>query len=134
MSKPRLYFAHPINVYGTDLEAALLERIAERYPDHEIVNPNAPEHDAGYKAKGMAYFLEDILPKCDECVLLAFRDGKIGKGVYAEAEALHAIGNPVWEILSSGDFFTWAPNPSRCLTVDDTRARIRHLDRTTKPY
>jgi hypothetical protein len=135
MSKPKLYFAHPINVYDTELERALLECLAQRFPGYEIINPNAPEHAAGYQAKGMAYFLEDILPKCDECVLLAFRDGMIGKGVYAEAEQLHAICCPVWEILPDGlTFKTWAPNPARRLSVEDTRERIRNPDRTPKPY
>ena len=134
-SKPVLYFAHPVNVYDTDLERALLACIAERFPAYRILNPNAPEHAAGYAAKGMRHFFEDILPQCDLCVLLAFPDRQIGKGVYAEAEQLHDGCNPVWEILPSGEFLTWAPNPARMLTVEETRARIRMPDgKTMRPY
>jgi hypothetical protein len=133
--QPVLYFAHPVNVYDTELERALLACIAERFPEYRILNPNAPEHAAGYKAKGMQYFLEGILPQCDLCVLLAFPDRYIGKGVYAEAEQLHAGCNPVWEILPDGTFLTWAPNPARMLTVEATRARIRMPDgKTPRPY
>jgi hypothetical protein len=129
-----LYFAHPVNVYDTHLERRLLAHIAARFPDSRILNPNAPEHDAGYKTKGMAYFLEDILPGCGECVVLAFLDGKIGKGVYAEAEQLHKAGCPVWEITILGGFIAWAPDPSRCLTLEETRERIRDEAGNTRPY
>jgi hypothetical protein len=134
MSKPKLYFAHPINVYDTTLEQTLLMLIEERFPGYEIVNPNAPEHTEGYRAQGMSYFFQEVLPGCDACVLLAFPDGKIGKGVYNEAEKLHEICGVVWEILPSGEFKTWAPNLLRCLMVSETRARIRYPDGTIKPY
>lgn len=132
---PVLYFAHPVNVYDTDLERFLLARIAERFPDYRILNPNAPEHAAGYAAKGMAYFLDDVLPTCQACVLLAFRDGLIGKGVYDEACLIHGKGGPVSEILPGGALLSWSPDPSRRLTVDETRARIRLPDgKTPRPY
>lgn len=134
MPEPVLYFAHPINVYDTELEAGLLVRIAERFHGRRILNPNAPEHDAGYKRKGMAYFIDDILPGCDEGVLLAFRDGMIPAGVYKEAEKLHDACCPVWEVLPDGTFKTWAPNPARCLTVEETRARIRMPDGSRRAY
>jgi len=135
MSKPKLYFAHPINVYNTELEAELLAVITDMFGEtYAILNPNGPEHDAGYKAKGMKYFLEDVVPECEACVLLAFRDGKIGKGVYAEAETLYNAGCEVWEILPESLFNLWSPNPDRCLSVEQTRERIRNPDRSPKPY
>ena len=48
--RPTLYFAHPVNVYGTELESNLLARIVGEFPGYDIVNPNAPQHLAGYKA------------------------------------------------------------------------------------
>lgn len=134
-SEPVLYFAHPVNVYDTDLERTLLGRIAERFPDCRLLNPNAPEHAAGYKAMGMAYFLEEILPQCDICVLLAFPDRKIGKGVYSEASQLHDGCCQVWEILPDGSFLAWTPDPTRQLSVEETRARIRLPDgKTLRPF
>jgi hypothetical protein len=134
-----LYFAHPINTYGTDLEEALLQRIAQKFNGCRIVNPSAPEHQAkylAYMAKGakeMDYFIE-LAMGCDECVLLAFRDRMIGAGVYKEAAEMHRHGCPVWEILPSGEFFTWAPDPARRLSVEATIARIRLPDLRPLPY
>lgn len=132
---PILYFAHPVNTYDTELERVLLARIHERFPGCHILNPNGPEHAAGYEAKKMRYFFEDILPRCGLCVLLAFSDGKIGKGVYGEAEQMHAAACPTWEILPDGAFLAWSPDPARMLTVEETRARIRLPDgKTIRPY
>lgn len=133
--KPALYFAHPVNVYDTELERFLLARLTERFPQHRLLNPNMPMHAAGYQAKGMRYFLEDILPECEACALLAFPDGKIGKGVYTEAAQLHDEGRPVWEILPDGAVAPWTPDPTRQLTVEETRARVRLPDgKTLRPY
>lgn len=135
--KPYLYFAHPINVYDTELERALLAQITERFSGYEILNPNAPEHSAGYRAEGMGYFLRKVLPRCDAGVLLAFRDRMIGKGVFAEGLQLFVSWpyRPVWEIDLDGLPWTfWIPDSNRCLSVDETRARIRYPDGSIRPY
>jgi len=145
--RERIYFGHPVNVYGTPLQADLLARIAGRFPEYEILNPDAPEHEAAYKeyAKtrvdadgkptGMGYFFEEVLPTCRAGVFLPFRDGLFGKGVFGEAAWLMVRGFPVWEISPHGvivpirDF-----SPSRCLSRDQTRERIRLPDGSSKPY
>lgn len=140
-----IYFAHPINTYGTDLEEALLRRIAERFPGWRIVNPGDREHQAAFEArmakgaKEMDYFI-DLVNACDLCVVLAFPDGMIGAGAYKEAAEMHARACPVWEVLPDGTFLTWAPNPARFLTIEATKARIRMPDpadpgkTVTRPY
>ncbi|MDO8522750.1 MAG: hypothetical protein Q7S12_00475 [bacterium] len=42
--RKKLYFGHPINAYGTDLEKNLLKRISEHYPDWDLENPNQQKH------------------------------------------------------------------------------------------
>lgn len=140
MSPSYVYFAHPINTYGTDLERALLRSIAEKFNGDIIVNPGSPKHQAKFQAymasgaKEMDYWME-LVRTCDTCVLLAFLDGMIGAGVYKEVSERHAHACPVWEIKSDGTFYTWAPNPARRLTVDETRTRIFMLDgKTPRPY
>ena len=134
--KPQLYFAHPINSYDTELERILLAQIRERFTGYEILNPNAPEHFAGYRAEGMAYFLRRVLPSCEAGALLAFRDRMIGTGVFAEALKLFVSWprRPVWEINLEIPWTFWIPDSIRCLTVEETRKRIRNPDGSPKPY
>ncbi len=138
----KLYFGHPVNTYNTALEQKLLTAIARGFPTWLIENPNTPEHDEAYKraaasGSGMTYFFDKVLPACEGGVFLPFRDGKWGKGVYAEAEALYRRGCPVWEIEHATGFCIRLPSlppASLVLTVEETRARIRNPDRTPVPY
>lgn len=143
----RLYFGHPINVYGTPLQASLLQAIASTFKGWEIVNPDGPEHSAAYqeyaktrvdddgKPTGMGYFFEVILPTCQGGVFLPFRDGMFGKGVFGEAHWLEERSFPIWNITHLGVI-----SPIRyldrllCLTREETRERIRHADGSMKPY
>lgn len=136
--RPRLYFGHPINTYGTPLETRLLAVLAEAFPHHEIVNPSGPEHQAGYaeyektrrdedgKPTGMGYFFEVVLPTCHAGAHLAFRDGMFGKGVFGEATWQCERGLPVWEITPQEIIFRHhAPfDPKRCLSREGTWARL----------
>ena len=136
--KKRLYFGHPISLYDDPLEVELVAEIKRRFPDWEIVNPNSPEHQAGYvayektrkdedgKPTGMGYFFECVLPTCDGGVHLAFRDGMFGKGVFGEAEWQQLHGFPTWEILPDGTISELpAPiDPARCLSREETWTRL----------
>ena len=129
--KKRLYFGHPINAYGTDLERRLLERIAQAFPDWEVENPNQKKHDEGYErfkretGSGMRYYTDEVLPSCQGGVFLPFRDGAWGAGVFKEAETIAAAGHPVWTITADGSVVAADLARVRVLTVDETRARIR---------
>src|SRR3989338_602637 len=107
----KIYFAHAINTYGTDIEKA-----AEQLISHvlcvgdrgQIENPNTPIHQKGYTecAKraeqadknhgGMNYFFDLVLPKCGGCVTMPFLDGKFGLGVAGEALWFADRGKTVW--------------------------------------
>ena len=129
--KPIMYFGHPINAYGIPLEAELLAAIAEKFPNWEILNPNQPQHDAGYKkwkddtGKGMDYYFKVVLPGCDAGIFLPFRDGAWGAGVYGEAKFLADRGCPIYAITHEGVISSVRLEDVRELTVDETRARIR---------
>jgi hypothetical protein len=129
---PKLYFGHPINVYNTDLEKELLQKILIEFAGWVLENPNQPHHDQAYmdrKKAGqnpMDYFFDEILPSCDGGVFMPFRDGKFGAGVAGEAKALAARGCSVWKIDHLGNLSQWDPNDeSTVLSVDETRARVR---------
>ncbi len=64
----RIYFAHTVNSYNTDLEKELLGLIKDFFGT-EIENPNQPHHQVGYNTwkkeyqghptkSGMSYFYE----------------------------------------------------------------------------
>lgn len=115
----RLYFAHPVNVYNTPLEQAMLTLIAHCFPGYEIVNPNTPEYQRAYEKvkatsggthgahKGMVVFYE-ILEGLSECVSMPFLDGRMGLGVAGETQKTVKSGKTAWLIT-----------PSRQLTAED---------------
>lgn len=142
----KLYFAHPINTYGTPLEQRCLALISSVFPNHAIVNPSDQIHKDKVaelrkndpKVNVMPYFKQTVA-MCDELVALPFGDGMWGADVYEEAEVIEAKGEPFCR--------TWGIDPSRLtlysvdqldeekkLSIDETRARIRNPDGTTKPY
>ncbi|HEY4486660.1 MAG TPA: hypothetical protein VJB70_02925 [Candidatus Paceibacterota bacterium] len=133
MLKKRLYFAHPVNVYDTELErniVAYLEKAFDPGPEGiswEIENPNQPHHQVGYadwkkrlendptKQGGMSYYFDVVLPECHGCVALSFLDGKFGMGVAGEVKFFVDRGLPVFEVRSgpscgSPTFTMWSFN------------------------
>lgn len=132
--KKILYFGHPVNVYGTDLQKKLLGIIAQRFLHWDIENPDQPHHEEGYqrykrdKGNGMAYYFEKVLPKCSGGVFLPFRDGAWGRGVFGEAKCITENGFPIWTISHEGIVQAADVSIVRVLTVEETRARIRAAD------
>lgn len=93
----RVYYAHPMTLYGTERESEDLAFLAEEFPGSEIVNPNHSDHQAGCKHLGMAYFTE-LVKTCDGIVAVPFPDGEWGSGVYAEVEQMAKLRRPVLTI------------------------------------
>jgi hypothetical protein len=135
-----IYFGHPINVYNTDLERFLLERIQETFPDWTIENPNQLQHSIGYAewqrktGKGMGYYFKTVLPRCHAGVFLPFRDGAWGAGVYDEAEFLLDRGLAVYRITHEGVIGGISFVDVRRLTVEETRDRIRMPNGISRSY
>ena len=89
------YYAHPMSIYNTAQETRDLEII--KALGFEVLNPNGPEHDAGYKAKGMDYF-DECTKDCTIIVFRAFPDGSIPAGVAKEIEFFRKRNLPVIEL------------------------------------
>lgn len=115
----KIYYAHPITTYNTDSEGADLHDLA-RLGFSDVLNPNAPEHDAGYKQHGMEYFM-GLVDECDALAYRAFPDGSIPAGVYKEMARAVSAGKPVFELQPS--------TYQRVLTVADTRKKLIELGR-----
>lgn len=138
--RPKIYFGHPINAYGTELEKQLLEKIAAAFPEFEIENPGEKRHKEEYlhwkreSGSGMDYFFKKVLPGCDAGVFLPFRDGAWGAGVFGEAEILASRGCPIYQITSDGIITRVNLDEIRVLTIEETIIRIRAKTGETVPY
>jgi len=116
--KPRVYYAHPINIYNSPRERRDLEAL--EYMGFEVVNPNGPEHDAGYREEGMDYFY-DLVGECDGIAFRAFADGNIPAGVAKEVNWMVVKGGFVIELPTCID--------RRTCDVEDTRTFLRESGR-----
>lgn len=139
----KMYFGHPVNTYGTELEWRLLSLVTERFPQWEIVNPGDAAHEAGYqryraaKSGGMGYFFEEVLPECQSGIFLPFRDGAWGAGVHGEAKFFLDRQRLVWRITHEGAIRLLGASLLAALpvlSVEETRERIRNADRSLKEY
>jgi hypothetical protein len=140
MSKKRMYFGRPINVFGSELDKLLIQRIQEAFPGYEIEDPNQQKHADGYQkykeetGNGMDYYTEVVLPSCDAGIFLCFRDGTWGAGVFREALFFADEAKPIFEISPSGSISSPDLNLAHVLSVSETRMRIRNDKGETIPY
>ena len=126
----KIYFGHPVSVYNTPEEKKLISIIEEIFPHFEVENPNQPHHAQGYqdwkkqKGNGMLYYYEKVLPFMSAGVFLPFEDGMWGAGVFNEAEFLQEQQKSVYEIDYSGEISRIIVDPSKKLSIEETRARV----------
>ncbi|HLD39848.1 MAG TPA: hypothetical protein VJB13_01785 [Candidatus Nanoarchaeia archaeon] len=129
-TKPKLYFGHTVDLYGTPKELELVRCIEQEFPDYEVENPSQPVHEEGYQTykretgKGMDYYFQKVLPAMAGGVFQPFADGKFGAGVFGEAKFLHEQGKPIYEITLEGVVSTLELDASRALSVEETRKRV----------
>lgn len=120
----KIYFVHPINTYGDQIEKYAIDAIFRLYPDCILVNPNSDQHQIGYLQSGMMYSRAIIL-SCDRLVVLPFSDGSIGAGMAKEINWALKNGKKVIQLKPFGDIeeiFNLAFY--RVLTVDETRDKL----------
>lgn len=97
----KIYYAHPMKLYGTPWEQQELTQIRKRFPRRRIVNPASYE---GHPEK-----LQDTVGFClklvEKCEVIVFRRffGKVTAGVGKEVNHALRLGKPVYEI-SNGRF------------------------------
>lgn len=96
--KLKVYYAHCINLYNTSQEARDVGDLF--YLGFEVVNPNMPEHQDGYKKYGMPYF-EKFSIICSAVAFRALPDGSIPAGVAAEIQWFRDKSKPIFELPSS---------------------------------
>ena len=147
-----LYFAHPINMYHTPLEETLLRLLTQKWKGDTIINPSDKVHEdevrklkaADPKTNVMPYFLK-LAKTAKNLVVLPFTDGMWGTGVFDEAESVLDLraGKYVWVIdhneVAAGKLdptirFVPVLKPELRLSIEETRARIRNPDGSTRPY
>lgn len=93
---PKLvYYAHPITLYGSIIEAQDL--LLLRALGFEVLNPNCPECDDGYKKYGMEYFTR-LIHNCHVLAFRAFFNGRIPAGIFQEIAWAETEGKPVIEL------------------------------------
>ncbi len=132
LTKPNsIYFAHPINIYNTDLEKKLIKKINLFFPQYNLENPNQKHHQENYKfwkqktGRGMDYYFGIILPRMEAGIGLSFEDGMWGFGVFGELEFLHDFGRPIWEIDFDGRIKPITNlNNLKVLSHEETRKRV----------
>lgn len=118
MNKLKVYYAHPITLYGTPAETrdiATLEALG-----FEVVNPNTPELDAAYKERGMEVFTP-VVESCDALAFRSFPDGSIPAGVAQEIKVIHALNRPVIELPHMIG--------NRILSLENTRCYLAESER-----
>lgn len=93
----RIYYAHPINLYGSpteDRDKALLAAAG-----FTVINPSDEDKIEGYKREGMEFFFRLVSdPETEGSAFRAMADGFIGAGVYGEITKVAELGKPVYEI------------------------------------
>ncbi len=145
----RIYFAHPINSYGQDVERRCLAVLHKRFAGCEIVNPNLPEHERGYReaqtvsqsGSGLAYYTEQVIPTCRALAFLAFPDGLVSSGCATEIECAWHLMLPIYEIDVAGDRLIAELTEDgvagvlrRAMTRAETKLRVRFPDSTPRGW
>ncbi len=100
----KIYFAHPISYYNTQMEIDAISKISKYFgSDYEIINPGNKEIQFAfekYKKENVDYmsFFTEIINECDLIVCMEFWTGEIGAGVQYEAEAMNRKGGFIYII------------------------------------
>jgi hypothetical protein len=134
----RIYFAHPMPDYDTLREAEAIRAIQDHFgPEFDVVNPNHPDHRAGYAASGNDFkYWTDLAASCGMVVYMSLPEGWIGSGVWKEAEAALLAGRWVHEIDRGLGRIVRVRHldVSRCLSVDETRRTTHMILQYRKDY
>lgn len=90
----KIYYAHHLWKYGTEVEAWELDLIRQRFPGCEIINPNG----AIEQGRPSEDIMADCLQKVRECDVLVFStlSGVIGKGVFHELVEAVNLRRPIY--------------------------------------
>lgn len=123
MSRPTIYFAHPITAYGSALEEEAIATLG--MAGFAVVNPSDREHQEACGSDMVKWAA--LAATCEQIAVLPFEDGAYGAGVGKEVAAVLAQGKPVYEVAPDGRSVSivrsW-PGERVILDVEQTRARV----------
>lgn len=115
-NKIKVYYARPINLYGTPQDKRDIELIEKL--GFEIINPNKEILAERYKKEGMDVFLE-AMKDADALAFRSFPDLSISSGVWKEINQAVEDNKMVIELPTL--------TTKRWLSVEDTRAYLSLL-------
>jgi hypothetical protein len=95
-AKMRVYYAHPLTIYGTNQEARDIETLNKLGLD--VVNPNDPAISKEYEKSHDFNIFLNLVKSCDLVAFRAFADGSISSGVAGEIAAGKSKGLAVIEL------------------------------------
>ena len=115
----RIYYAHHLWKYGTEIERYEIGLIQADKPGCIIFNPNGDIGHVGAEPD----IMERCLASVDECDALVFSDlsGVVGKGVAQEIYHAQAAGIPVGRIVGHGVRWYSEPVKHRLLHTGNNR-------------
>lgn len=92
----RIYFAHPKNTYGSELECKVVEWIKGAFKGYTILNPRAYEMEDG---QGLEYyktmdFFFKLIEGCDLMITMGKSDGVIKERIYALEHNISVLSVP----------------------------------------
>lgn len=90
----KVFYSHPMKLYGTEAEKRDISLIETRFPGCEVVDPSRLQ--SGGKELETAYYL-GLVDSCD-CLVFARLHGYVTEGVRPEVEHALAGGKPVYEL------------------------------------
>jgi len=108
----RVFYSHPMKLYGTDAEKREIALIAKRFIGCEIVDPSAQRSNAE-PGRETEFYLRLV----DSCDLLVFSRhfGYVTEGVRPEVEHALSMGKNVYELR--GGRFTKVTGPVANLPI-----------------
>ena len=98
----RVFYSHPMKLYGTATERRELSLIERRFAGSEIVDPSAHQSSAE-PGRETEYYLR-LVDSCD-CLVFSRHFGYVTEGVKPEVDHALSKGMPVYE-LRGGRFIT----------------------------
>lgn len=141
-SEMRVYYAHPMSWYGTNLEQKDLGFLQSKF--RSVLNPGAPEIEAmveQWKRQGldvMGTFAKMIHEQADAVAFRTFKDGRLGAGVGREVFEAKIAGLHIDRIIGGYKRYSYdkdetlwlVPGDSmsimhQLLTIEETRRRVR---------
>ena len=96
----RVFYSHPMKIYGSAAERREIALIERRFPGCEIVDPSAHQ-SSGEPGRGTEYYL-GLVDSCD-CLVFSRLFGYVTEGVKPEVDHALSKGKQVYE-LRDGKF------------------------------